>query len=71
MSLLQKINVPMEFSPLIDAARGYPVNGDALKEAVMRAMEIMNRRLEDEHNGQSKIDLQKALRSLKSEFIIF
>lgn len=71
MSLLLKMRVPQEFSPIIEAARGHTVDGEGLREAVTRSMELLIPRLDDDFNGQAKSDMRQALVSLKSEFIVF
>ena len=71
MSLLNKINVPFELSPLVDAARGWPVDGEALRRAAIKSMELLCSRLDDDHNWEAKSKMLQALRSLKEEFIIF
>jgi exonuclease VII small subunit len=71
MSQLHKINVPFELSPIIDAARGYTVNGEGLKRATIRAMELMILRLDDNDNSQAKLKMKQALQSLTEEFIVF
>jgi predicted nuclease with TOPRIM domain len=71
ISLLQKIHVPQEFSPIIEAARGHEVDGEDLRKDVARSMELMIHSLDEEYNGQAKSDMSHALDSLKSEFIVF
>ena len=71
MSLLHKINVPFELSPIVDAARGWTVNGEALKKATIKAMELMISRLDDNYNFQAKSEMKQALQSLKEEFMVF
>jgi hypothetical protein len=71
MSLLNKINVPFELSPLVDAARGWPVDGEALRRAAIKSMELLCSGLDDDHNWEAKSKMLQALRSLKEEFIIF
>jgi hypothetical protein len=68
---LHKINVPFELSPIIDAARGYTVDGEGLKRATIRAMELMILRLDDNDNSQAKLKMKLALQSLTEEFIVF
>lgn len=58
-------------SVLAKAARGETVDGEALRKAVAKAMEIFITRLDDQHSEQTKSNLQHALQSLKSEFVIF
>lgn len=58
-------------SPIVDAARGYTVNGEGLKKSTIRAMELMILRLEDNDNSQAKSKMEQALQSLKEEFIVF
>jgi hypothetical protein len=71
MSLLNKINVPFELSPLVDAARGWPVDGEALKRAAIKMMELLCSRLDDDHNWETKSKMLQALQSLREEFIVF
>jgi hypothetical protein len=71
MSQLHKINVPFEFSPIVNAARGLTVNGEALREATIRTMELMISRLDDNDNSQAKSKMKQALQSLKEEYIVF
>jgi hypothetical protein len=68
---LNKINVPFELSPLIDAARGWQVDGESLKGATIKSMELLCSRLDDDHNWEAKSKMLQALRSLKEEFIVF
>ena len=71
MNLFRKIDAPLELSPLIQAARGIEVDGEALRRATVKAIELMNSRLDPEHHGMSIKALEQALTSLKSELIIF
>lgn len=71
MSILNKINVPFELSPIIDAARGWQVDGESLKRATIISIELLYSRLNDDHNWEAKSKMLQALRSLKEEFIIF
>jgi hypothetical protein len=71
LDLFQKIAASREFSPLVAAARREQVDGEALRAAVIRAMELMISRLDQLNYENTKANLQKALMSLKSEFIIF
>ncbi|MGI0043832.1 MAG: hypothetical protein ACRD47_08980, partial [Nitrososphaeraceae archaeon] len=71
LNLLQKIGVPMQLSPIIEAARGQVVDGEALRKAVTKSMELMILRLDEENNREVKSDMQKALKTLRSEFIVF
>jgi hypothetical protein len=71
LSQLHKTNVPFELSPIVDAARGYTVNGEGLKKSTIRAMELMILRLDDNDNSQAKSNMKQALQSLKEEFIVF
>jgi hypothetical protein len=71
MSILNKINVPFELSPIIDAARGWQVDGESLKRATIISIELLCSRLDDDHNWETKSKMLQALRSLKEEFIIF
>ena len=71
MSILNKINVPFELSPIIDAARGWPVDGESLKRATIKSIELLCSRLDDDHNWEAKSKMLQALGSLKKEFIIF
>jgi hypothetical protein len=71
MIQLHKISVPFEFSPIIDAARGSPVDGEGMKKATIRVMELMILRLDDNDNPQAKSKMKQALQSLKDDFIVF
>ena len=71
MSQLHKINIPFEFSPIVEAARGYAVDGERLRQAVTKSMELLIQRSDENYNGQARSDMLQALKSLKSEFIIF
>ena len=71
MSLLNKIHVPFELSPIVDAARGWQVDGESLKMATIKSMELLYSRLDDDHNVKTKPKMLQALRSLKEEFIVF
>ena len=71
MSILNKINVPFELSPIIDAARGWQVDGESLKRATIISIELLCSRLDDNHNWEAKSKMLQPLRSLKEEFIIF
>jgi hypothetical protein len=71
MSILNKINVPFELSPIIDAPRGWQVDGESLKRATIISIELLCSRLDDNHNWEAKSKMLQALRSLKEEFIIF
>jgi hypothetical protein len=71
MSILNKISVPFELSPIIDAARGWQVDGESLKRATIISIELLCSRLDDDHNWEAKSKMLQALRSLKEEFIIF
>ena len=71
LNLLQKIDVPIQLSPIIEAARGQVVDGEALRKAVTKSMELMILRLDEENNREVKSDMQKALKTLRSEFIVF
>jgi hypothetical protein len=71
MSQLYKINVPFELSPIVDAARGYAVDGEGLKKATIKAMELMISRLDENDNSQAMLKMKQALQSLKEEFIVF
>lgn len=71
MKILNKINVPFELSPIIDAARGWQVDGESLKRATIISIELLCSRLDDDHNWEAKSKMLQALRSLKEEFIIF
>ncbi len=71
MSILNQINVPFELSPIIDAARGWQVDGESLKRATIISIELLYSRLDDDHNWEAKSKMLQALRSLKEEFIIF
>lgn len=71
LNLLQKIEVPIQLSPIIEAARGQVVDGEALRKAVTKSMELMILRLDEENNREVKSDMQKALKTLRSEFIVF
>lgn len=53
LNLLQKIDVPMQISPTIEAARGQVVDGEALRKAVTESMELMILRLDEEHNREA------------------
>ena len=71
MNLFRKIDASLEISPLIQAARGMEVDGEALRRAMVKAIELMNSRLDPEHHGMSINALEQALTSLKSELVIF
>jgi hypothetical protein len=71
MSQLHKINVPFELSPIIDAARGYTVDGEGLKRATIRAMELTTLRLDDNDDFQAKLSRKQALPSLTEKSIVF
>ncbi len=71
MSLLVKMRVPQDFSPIIEAARGDMVDGEGLRKAVARSMELLIQRLDEDYNGHAKSDMRHALESLKSEFMVF
>lgn len=71
MNLLQKLDAPLELSPLVQAARGNEVDGEALRGAMIKAIELMISRLDPEHHGMSIEALEQALTSLKSELVIF
>jgi hypothetical protein len=71
MSLLNKINIPFELSPIVDAARGWQVDGESLKMATIKSMELLYSRLDDYHNSEAKSKILQALRCLKEEFSVF
>jgi predicted nuclease with TOPRIM domain len=71
MSLLNKINIPLELSPIVDATRGRQVDGESLKRATIMSMESLYSRLDDDHNSEAKSKIWHALRCLKEEFIVF
>ena len=61
MSILNKINVPFELSPIIDAARGCQVDGESLKRATIISIELLYSRLDDDHNWEAKSTCCKLL----------
>lgn len=71
MNLFRKINASLEFSPLVEAARGKEVNGEALRGAVVKAIELIIPRLDPEDQGVTITALKRGLSTLKSDFIVF
>jgi hypothetical protein len=71
LDLFHKIGASRELSPLITAARGQYVDGEALKTATIRVLGIMISRLDRMLQGNTIASLQTAIDSLQSEFRIF
>lgn len=46
----RKIDAPLELYPLVEAARGIEVDGEALRGAMVKAIELMKSRLDPEYN---------------------
>lgn len=68
--LFHKIGSYAEFGPLIKAARGQYVDSDELRYPVIRAIDIMNSRLNSTANSVTKNILEQARKRLQSECLI-
>ena len=71
LSLFKKIDAPLEFLPVLQAARGLTVNNDSLGNAVSKAIQILISRLDQEYHATTIIALKQAMNGLKSELVLF
>ncbi len=71
LSLFQKIDAPLEISPLVQAARGITVDNGSLGKAVIKVIQILVARLDQEYHATTIAVLKQAINNLNSELVLF
>jgi hypothetical protein len=67
----RKIDASLALSPLVEAARGIEVDGEAIRGAMVKAIKLMKSRLDPEYSMTTIRVLEQAIGNLESEFIVF
>ncbi len=71
ISLFEKIDAPLELSPIVQAARGITVDNDSLGKAVSKVIQILISRLDLEYHATTIVVLKQAINSPNSELVLF
>ena len=71
LNLFQKIDAPLEIFPLVQAARGITVDNGSLGKALIKVIQILVARLDQEYHTTTIAVLKQAINSLNSELVLF